>query len=71
MLLIVTPPLKSATVEAARERLFALRDDVLVDPETGCLWIPLPLSLETASVDLVEELQRQVLEIDRQARGRT
>ena len=53
----------------ARERLLAVRDDVLIDSETGCLWIPLPLSLETAGVDLIEELQRLVLDIDAQARG--
>ena len=55
--------------EASRS-LQARRNDVLLDPTTGKIWIPLVINSELAGRPLVEDLITQLLVIDRDARYR-
>lgn len=55
--------------DEAKNNLLTRRNDVLVDSESGKLWIPLEISSEFGGQMLVNELLQQVQTIDRDARG--
>jgi len=59
----------TSNFEQARSNLLARRNDVLVDSDTGKLWIPLQINGELSGRALVDDLVLQVRTIDREARG--
>jgi hypothetical protein len=60
---------KTKDFAIAKEHLLRLRDDAIILPESGCLWIPLNLDSNLKNLELVEDLVQQVRVIDEQARG--
>lgn len=55
--------------DQAKSSLLTRRNDVLVDSESGKLWIPLEINSELSGQALVNDLLQQVQTIDRDARG--